>query len=55
MIVANVPTLGKFEKNLKHLLLQHKKKDFVLQASNKSAFSTAVLKVLRHISKVDLF
>jgi len=55
LILSAMPTLSRFDKNLKHLLLAHKKKDASYQTKEKSPFYTVVLKVLRKASKLDSF
>jgi hypothetical protein len=53
--VSTVPTLSRFDKNLRQLILSHKKKDFVFTANNKSAFYTLVLNTVKRAAKLDQF
>lgn len=51
--MSNVPTLQKYDRQLRALILSHKKKDFAGVA--KSVFYTLLKNVLKRVDKLELF
>jgi hypothetical protein len=54
-VLSTVPTLARYDKNLKHLLLAQKKKDHSYSLTDKSPFYSVILKTLRRASKLESF